>query len=293
MQHIKSEKGDMEVELSNFLIRSITGFLGGCFLIWMIYLGFLPFFLFVAFLAVLGLMEFYSLAYKIGYKCNIFFGVIISILISSMFFLTKGNFSFDKYEMFLPLGFSVFFVLLFSSSIFFTKKRNVEDLFLNSAFTITGVFYVSWLFNHLILIREIPVYGRDYVFILFFCVWALDIFAYIFGMKFGKHRLAEKISPKKSIEGSIAGFVFCVLTSMLLHYIFKTNFGLINSVYIGLIIGIFGQLGDLFESLIKRAALEKDSGNILPGHGGILDRFDSIIFTAPLFYYFVRFFVAS
>lgn len=277
--------------MSNFLIRTITGILGGAILIWMIYLGFLPFFLFVGFLVVLGLLEFYNLMDKMGYKCSRFFGLILSILIVGMFFLTKGSFSFDKYEIFLPVGFSVFFLLVFSSSIFFTKTKNLEKVFLNSTVTITGVFYVSWLLSHLILIRDLPIYGKNYVFILFFCVWALDIFAYIFGMKFGKHRLAENISPKKSIEGSIAGFIFAVLASVFFHYIFKTNFGLKNSLYIGVIIGIFGQIGDLFESLIKRSANEKDSGNILPGHGGVLDRFDSIIFTAPLFYYFVKFFV--
>jgi len=291
--NIKKEKEDMEAEkiMSNFFVRTITGIIGGAFLVWMIYLGFLPFFLFVAFLTVLGLLEFYKLVNKMGYKCNKFLGVILSLLISGMFFLAKGHFSFDKYEMFLPLGLSVFFLLIFSGAIFFVKKEDLKTAFLNVAVTITGVFYVSWLLNHLILIREIPVYGKNYVFILFFCVWALDVFAYIFGMKFGKHRLAENISPKKSIEGAFFGFVFAILASILFHYIFKTNFGFKNSLYIGIGIGVFGQIGDLFESLIKRAADEKDSGYILPGHGGVLDRFDSIIFTAPLFYYFVRIWV--
>jgi len=277
--------------MNNFFLRTITAFLGGGFLVWMIYLGFLPFFMFVAFLAILGLIEFYGLANKMGYSCNKVLGIILSIIISCMFFLSKGNFSFAKYEIFLPIAFSGFFLILFSTSIFLNKRKSLEEIFLNSAVTITGVFYVSWLLNHLILVRELPVYGKSYVFILFFCVWALDIFAYIFGMRYGKHRLAERISPKKSVEGAISGFMFAVISSVLFNYIFKTNLGLTNSLYIGIIIGIFGQIGDLFESLIKRAAGEKDSGNILPGHGGVLDRFDSIIFTAPLFYYFIKIFV--
>jgi phosphatidate cytidylyltransferase len=114
----------------------------------------------------------------------------------------------------------------------------------------------------------------------FFILWANDSFAYLTGVSIGKHRLFERISPKKSWEGSIGGFVSGLLTAWVISIFFK-EFDLINWIVIAAIIMIFGTFGDLVESLFKRSLKVKDSGNILPGHGGLLDRFDAVFLAAP------------
>ncbi len=276
----------------NFIFRLLTGIVGGFLLLFFVYLGFLPFAFFVAFISILALLEYYRMCEQIDLKCYKIVGILSSLCISLIFFLTKGDFD----ASFLSFGyFQILLVIVLVTvgtiAVIFVKDRDLKEIFLSLVSTIFGIFYVSFLFNHLILIREIPFYGKNYVFILFFCVWALDVFAYIFGLFFGKRKLSSRISPKKSIEGSLAGFFAAIVFCLVFNKIFNTNFGFKHSVIIGAIIGIFGQIGDLFESLIKRSANQKDSGKILPGHGGILDRFDSIIFTAPLFFYYVKFFV--
>jgi phosphatidate cytidylyltransferase len=118
---------------------------------------------------------------------------------------------------------------------------------------------------------------------LLLIVWMNDIAAYIIGTAVGKRKLAPKISPKKTIEGSIAGIVFSVATIILLNR--WLQYDLSKLFFIGMTVSIIGQFGDLFESMLKRSADIKDSGTIIPGHGGVLDRFDSLLFAAPVFYY--------
>lgn len=123
-----------------------------------------------------------------------------------------------------------------------------------------------------------------YIFIL---IWTCDSAAYFGGRKFGKHQLS-KISPNKTWEGSAAGFIFTVMISLLIHFMFPEKLNITDAIATGLIVGIFSQAGDLFESLLKRYCGVKDSSGIIPGHGGILDRFDSLIFSAPVvFIYFL------
>jgi phosphatidate cytidylyltransferase len=133
--------------------------------------------------------------------------------------------------------------------------------------------------------------GLGYVMLLFAIVVLTDTGGYYFGKKFGKHLLAPIISPKKTIEGSIGGAICAVTGSVIIgHFI---NLGLYHSLIIGVLITIFAQVGDLSESLIKRDAGVKDSGNTLPGHGGFLDRTDGFVFTIPVMYYYLKYFVVS
>jgi phosphatidate cytidylyltransferase len=118
---------------------------------------------------------------------------------------------------------------------------------------------------------------------LFVAIWACDTFAYFVGKSIGKHRLFERVSPKKSIEGALGGLAGAVLAFLAVYYFEWYNISLELSLISGLIVGTFGQFGDLVESWFKRDAGIKDSSHILPGHGGILDRFDSLIFVAPVF----------
>ena len=142
------------------------------------------------------------------------------------------------------------------------------------------------LFSFQIAIR-MGTNGRQWLVFLYFVIWASDIGAYSIGIPFGKHRLYEKISPKKSIEGLIGALAASAGMALLCRAWFMPPLGLWETVMLGLVLAGVGTLGDLTESLLKRAAGVKDSGNLIPGHGGILDRMDSMMFAAPVLYYYL------
>jgi phosphatidate cytidylyltransferase len=122
-------------------------------------------------------------------------------------------------------------------------------------------------------------------------IWVCDSAAYYIGSAFGKHKLFPRVSPNKSWEGAIAGFIFAVVTAVAAKYLLLDYLRTDQAVILGIIVGIFGQLGDLFESLLKRDAGVKDSSNLIPGHGGVLDRFDSLLVVSPLVYLYLDFVV--
>jgi len=131
--------------------------------------------------------------------------------------------------------------------------------------------------------------GAYFIWFIFIGAWATDTFAYFIGRKFGKHKLIPEVSPNKTVEGSVAGLAAAILFTVVFGCLFFHT-GMIYIVHysvIGVISGIFSQLGDLTASSIKRFTRVKDYGNILPGHGGIMDRFDSILFIAPLIYFYL------
>lgn len=177
--------------------------------------------------------------------------------------------------------------------------RGRQPYIANVATTMLG-FTFSWLPCYIILIRQLNTDsisffswhfndGMNYLILMFFTILMTDIGAYFFGCRFGKTKLAEVISPKKTVEGAIAGAICAIITSMLIGFVIGLEW--YQSFFAGLLITVFAQLGDLSESLIKRDAGVKDSGDSLPGHGGFLDRADSYIFTAPVAYYYFNYFV--
>ncbi|MHB8232856.1 MAG: phosphatidate cytidylyltransferase, partial [bacterium] len=137
--------------------------------------------------------------------------------------------------------------------------------------------------------------GRLFLLLLFILVWASDIFAYFGGRHFGRHKLFPSLSPKKTVEGALIGFISAVLIALIFRiftYDYK-KFTLISFIVLSSVTVIAGMLGDLTESLIKRLGAKKDSGSLIPGHGGILDRIDSLILAAPFFYYIVLFYLKT
>lgn len=127
--------------------------------------------------------------------------------------------------------------------------------------------------------------GGKYLLIILFClIWINDIFAYLTGMAIGKHKLFERISPKKTIEGSLGGLVMTILTAFLVNHFWLNMMSDLKMIGMALIVVVFGSLGDLCESMMKRQAGVKDSGNVIPGHGGILDRFDATFLAVPFVY---------
>lgn len=166
----------------------------------------------------------------------------------------------------------------------FTRKESRNAVML-IALTLFGIFYIGWFFTFLVKIRFLED-GHKLVAYLLLVTKAGDIGAYLVGSKFGRHALIPRISPKKSVEGALGGFLFSVVFALISRsYLGWMSFSVI--MLGGVLIGIFAQLGDLAESVIKRDYQAKDSSPFLPGLGGILDVIDSILFTAPIFYIYL------
>jgi phosphatidate cytidylyltransferase len=207
----------------------------------------------------------------------------------------------------------VFLLLVLLIELFRTKGSPT----LNAATTVFGVAVISLFFGTLISIRELFPYGfpvpkffqvgfadevqmntitrwGGYTIVsLFATIWMCDTAAYFGGLTFGRHRLFERVSPKKSWEGAIFGFVAALLTMLAARALVLDYLRVQDALVIGGIVGVFGQIGDLVESRFKRDAGVKDSSALIPGHGGIYDRFDSLVFVAPIVYLYIDFVVLS
>lgn len=171
--------------------------------------------------------------------------------------------------------------------LFDDKQYKVEPLW-------KYLFLLGYIILPFIIITKIPFgingYNHKIIIGIFILIWTNDTFAYIVGKSIGKHKLYEKISPKKTIEGFLGGIVFAIIASYLISTYYIEGKEITQYIWLGfaLIVGIFGTIGDLIESKFKRIANVKDSGNIMPGHGGILDRLDSVIFVAPFIFLFYQ-----
>ncbi|MCM8789569.1 MAG: phosphatidate cytidylyltransferase [Candidatus Omnitrophica bacterium] len=225
----------------------------------------------------IGLYEFYTMLENKLIKPYEYFGIVMGLAIPlSLIFrfeLTK------KWELFF-----VVLALLFIILMQFRRRQN-SGVIVDISTTLFGILYVSWFFSFLIKLKYFNASGIGFLSTCLLITKLGDIGGYIVGSTFGKHPLLPLVSPKKSIEGSLGGLIFSILGALasrpLIHF---TSFHL---VVIGLLLGIMGQLGDLSESLIKRDCQVKDSGNIFPGLGGMLDSIDSLLFTAPIFYFYL------
>jgi phosphatidate cytidylyltransferase len=157
--------------------------------------------------------------------------------------------------------------------------------------TLTGIFYVIFFSSHVTLVEQTGEYGVM-VWLIFLTAFGTDIMAYFTGYALGKHKLAPKISPKKTIEGSIGGILGSVIFCAVFGYFVIPRL-LAHCIVLGALGGILSQFGDLTASIFKRKMGIKDYGNLIPGHGGILDRFDSVLFTAPMVYYYIIFIIGQ
>lgn len=225
---------------------------------------------------ILGLNEYFSMLEKKGIKIykylGIGIGVIIPLTIAFQFELTKS------WELFL-----IVFALLALIIMQFRRRDNSGSI-VDISTTLFGILYVSWFLSFMIKIRYLE--GGLGLFLTVLLIAKLgDIGAYIIGSRFGKTLLLPRISPKKSVEGSIGGLIFSMFGALISKPFL--NFSYLHVLLLGLFFGVLAQLGDLSESLIKRDCQIKDSGNIFPGMGGVLDIVDSLLFTAPVFYFYI------
>jgi len=223
-----------------------------------------------------GLYEFFCMLDKKGISAYKYFGIglgmVIPLSIMFRFELTKG------WE-FLFIVLALLFLILMQ----FKRRRN-SGAIVDISTTMFGIIYVSWFFSFLIKIRYLEG-GLGLLALVLLITKSGDIGAYLVGSRFGKTPLMPRISPKKTIEGSIGGLIFNIIIALICKPFF--SFGYFNLIVLAICMGLLGQLGDLSESLIKRDCEVKDSGNIFPGMGGVLDEIDSLLFVAPVFYFYM------
>jgi phosphatidate cytidylyltransferase len=225
--------------------------------------------------SILGLNEFYNATKNIGIRPVKIFGYLSAIL---LYFLES---KIAKVDVLVIITMMLF--LLFLTN----KKYSLKDY----ALTLMGIIYIPLFFLYIQKLREMPE-GIYIVWFVFIVSWMTDTFAYFIGRFFGKHKLAPTISPKKTIEGGIGGIIGSVISCGLFVWLFpQSNVTIYLSVIIGLFGSIIAQCGDLIASFIKRNCYIKDFGNIIPGHGGILDRFDSILFVSPFIYFIFQYLI--
>lgn len=235
--------------------------------------------LFVALLSFIGIYEYNKCFKNKGYHPIPFVGYIGCL---GLFLLGAGIESAIKMNI-VRIAIPILLVYMFAYIVIKKLEVNIVDV----AITALSIIYVPFLFSFIKLLFLQP-NGRILVILAFASSIATDTFAYEFGSKFGKHKLSPVVSPKKSIEGSVAGIIgsilACTVVALITNTYFATEFNIILVAVMGLIFSIVGQIGDLAASSIKRYCGQKDFSNLLPGHGGILDRFDSVMFIAPIVY---------
>ncbi|MGM0415506.1 MAG: phosphatidate cytidylyltransferase [Thermodesulfobacteriota bacterium] len=181
--------------------------------------------------------------------------------------------------------FSVCFLLL--GTFYLLRFRDVILVIHDCAVVLLVWAYVPVLFSYIVLLHALPD-GHKLVFLVLLMTMVCDSSAYFAGTRWGKHRLYPAVSPKKSIEGAVGGICGAIIAALASRWIYLPEFSIIAVVGFGIVIGVFAQVGDLFESLLKRSAQVKDSGQLFPGHGGMLDRLDSLLFAFPLAYLYVK-----
>ena len=230
----------------------------------------------------LALYEFLTLLRKANIPVYRLFGVVMGIGVPIIAYMESGLTQSGE-VLFLVLGCLFIFVLQF-----FHKDHS--QALVGIALTLFGILYISWFLSFLIKIRFLEG-GMLWTAYLLAVTKAADIGAYCMGSLFGRHSLIPHISPRKSIEGTLGGLLTSVIVSVAFSRYLPLQFSLLHVVVLGLLIGAVGQIGDLSESLMKRFCQTKDSGNLLPGMGGVLDAVDSILFTAPIFYFHLKIFL--
>jgi phosphatidate cytidylyltransferase len=296
-------------------------------ILWLTMLGGYFFFFLIAVISSLTLYEFYGLAEAKGAAPLKTLGLIAGVIINAVFVYER--FQVDIYQ-FVLTHFSIHLAMFSQHQLLtvvllkFLLLTLLIELFrskgspmINVATTISGVMIVSLCFGTLIFLRELfpygfPVYkffatgyaddlqlaqinrwGGYTVIAVFASIWMCDTAAYFGGVTFGRHRLFESVSPKKTWEGAVFGFIFSVLTMISAKLLVVSYLTFQHAIVIGVLIGIFGQLGDLIESRFKRDAGVKDSSTLIPGHGGLYDRFDSLVYISPIVYLYIDFVVLS
>jgi phosphatidate cytidylyltransferase len=242
---------------------------------------------FLTLVIIISLISFYEFSLIVRNK-SAYANLLLGELIILLFLLNQFKTFVDTNTLIILSS-----LLLLMTELF----RNKGSAILNLGVTFLGIFYIGIFSTALIALREFnSVFSENYingaylVISIFASIWIGDSAAYYGGTAFGKHKLFTRVSPKKSWEGAILGFIFSVATMILAQVIILEFLSILSALVIGIIIGTIGQIGDLVESLLKRDATVKDSSSFIPGHGGFFDRFDSLLFSAPVIWMYLSYF---
>jgi phosphatidate cytidylyltransferase len=219
------------------------------------------------FMGFLTLLSSYELFNMFKVKESRFFSILTSVIPLITFYQS--------------LSFGLLYSLLLFIIFFIYTIFSERDLHNNIIPQLLSIIYVALFFTLSIPIAQS--YGGEYIILIYITIWATDTFAYLGGVTYGKHKLCPKVSPKKSIEGAITGLVLSVVAVSIFSEL-NNLMSLFEIIVLGILLSISGQLGDLFESKLKRRCEVKDSSSLIPGHGGVLDRFDSFLFVTPTLY---------
>jgi phosphatidate cytidylyltransferase len=267
-----------EYKLMNELSKRILVALVGIpTILVLIFLGDWYFFLLIFIISMVALWEFYEMQKKKNYQPQRINGIVAGVLL--LLGIQTGAWQ--------GIGIGLVFMLMLILA--FEMLRHHENVSINIGITMVGVLYIPLLLGTLIYTKSyvdetltsIQYAGFKYIMMILITIWICDTFAYTFGILLGKHKLYAQVSPNKTIEGAVAGLLGAIMTIFVVKIFNILPMSWLNAIIIGFTIGVFGQIGDLVESWFKRDAGVKDSSSILPGHGGMLDRFDSLLFLSP------------
>ena len=282
----------MALNLKTLATRSLSAAVFVVLLISSVLWNYFTFSAFFYVVSLIGLIEFYNIAQKLDSKPF----KIAGLLFASLIYLMTLNYNlfgcslFDKiviskHQIFLLLLIAVIF-LIPVLALFIKRTPDIKDVL----FTLFGIFYSVVPFVTLnLMASQNNQFSPKLILGIIFLIWRNDTFAYLGGSLFGKNKMIERISPGKTWEGTIFGVLITFVMSFLFKNFFENEFGLLW-LFFGFFVPVLATIGDLIESMLKRQAQIKDSGNIMPGHGGVLDRFDSLIFVAPIVFIILNIF---
>lgn len=250
--------------------------------------GGIPFLLAMNLVIGQGLFEFYRMMEAKGIRPYKTVGVIAGLVVSWYVYFQGGFYS----SLFIT-------IVLITIMVLELTRRDGQFAVFHMSSTVFGVFYVGWLGSHVILLRQLGENLRDddlggiFVILAFALAWSADTGAYFIGHSYGRRKLMSRVSPHKSVEGAVGGLALAVVTALVARVTVAPFLDLRDALVLGVASPVMATLGDLVESLMKRDVKIKDTSRALPGHGGMLDRFDSVLFVAPLVYYYLRFVVVG
>lgn len=238
------------------------------------------FFILIFSVIMIGQYEFYTILSRDGIQPSKIIGIFLGALLSFTFY--TGNLYI--FNLFIPAG--IFLVIIGR----IMSKRDIKKAFVDVSITFFGIFLIAWLMGYQLLLRNLNE-GSDLILLLYTIIWIGDSAAYAIGSSIGRHKLVPVLSPRKSWEGAVAGLIAGIGMSFIAKFSFFDTMNYRDCLILGFGLSVLGQLGDLSESMFKRGAEVKDSGSLIPGHGGILDKMDSLLYTSPALYYYYKFFM--
>jgi phosphatidate cytidylyltransferase len=246
----------------------------------------------VAVAAILGILEFYSMVSSREWRPLTSFGTLWTLFLIFNAYYTPKYGSDNTYIIVTSVLIGLAIALSLVWTLFLRSSRG--KVMASWAASVTGIFYMGWLLSYWVLIMNSyggAWNGRDWVLLALFSTFAVDTSAYFAGRTWGRHKMAPTVSPGKTWEGAAGGLVGAIAAVIILALLLDTGISYSEMVILGVLIAVFAQLGDLAESKLKRNMGVKEASNLIPGHGGILDRLDSIVFTGVVVYYCLRWFI--